>query len=55
MPGRPGWQVLTALQQGRSCGFAEPRYGLLVRPGPRLAEAGELIADCLVGMAGRKP
>ncbi len=48
MPSRPGWAALAALQQGRSCGFAEARYEVLVRPGPRLAEAAELIADCLV-------
>ena len=52
MPGRPGWQAIAALQAGRSCGFAEARYELLVRPGPRLADAGELIADCLVKIGG---
>ena len=55
MPGRPGWATLTALQAGRSCGFAEPRYELLVRPGPRLADAAELIADCLHRMGGPRP
>lgn len=48
MPARPGWAALDALKQGRSCGFAEGRYEMLVRPGPRLAEAAEVIADCLV-------
>jgi iron complex transport system substrate-binding protein len=52
MPGRPGWQAMAALQAGRSCGFAEARYELLVRPGPRLADAGELIADCLGKIGG---
>lgn len=55
MPGRPGWATLTALQAGRSCGFPEPRYELLVRPGPRLADAAELIADCLHRMGGPRP
>ena len=55
MPGRPGWSALKALQAGRSCGFAEARYEMLVRPGPRLAEAAGLIADCLVTLDGRKP
>ena len=55
MPGRPGWSALKALQAGRSCGFAEARYEILVRPGPRLAEAAGLIADCLVTLDGRKP
>ena len=48
MPKRPGWGAISALQRQRSCGFAEARYEILIRPGPRLAEAAELIADCLV-------
>ena len=48
MPKRPGWGAISALQRQRSCGFAETRYEILIRPGPRLAEAAELIADCLV-------
>jgi iron complex transport system substrate-binding protein len=55
MPARPGWSTLQALKAGRSCGFDEPQYDLLVRPGPRLAEAGERIADCLVQLGGRQP
>lgn len=55
MPARPGWSTLKALQAGRSCGFAEARYDLLVRPGPRLAEGAGLIADCLVHIDGKKP
>lgn len=55
MPARPGWSGLRALQAGRSCGFAEARYEMLVRPGPRLAEAAGVIADCLVQLEGKKP
>jgi iron complex transport system substrate-binding protein len=47
MPRRPGWSTLKALQTGRICAFASSRYDMLVRPGPRLGEAAELIADCL--------
>lgn len=50
MPGRPGWPALVALQRGRSCGFSEPQFDMLVRPGPRLADAAGLIADCLAGL-----
>jgi iron complex transport system substrate-binding protein len=50
MPGRPGWSALRALQARRSCGFAEARYEMLVRPGPRLAEAAAAIADCVAGL-----
>ena len=55
MPARPGRSGLRALQAGRSCGFAEARYEMLVRPGPRLAEAAGVIADCLVQLDGKKP
>lgn len=47
MPRRPGWATLKALQLGRTCAFEASRYDMLVRPGPRLGEAAELVADCL--------
>lgn len=50
MPARPGWGALRALQQGRVCGFASEPWDTLVRPGPRLAEGAELLADCLAGL-----
>ena len=50
MPKRPGWAALRALRGGRSCGFAGDRYELLVRPGPRMGEAAQVLADCLAGM-----
>ncbi len=55
MPRRPGWERLQALRGKRHCGFAVERYDLLVRPGPRLGEAAETIAACLVmlGPEGR--
>lgn len=53
MPGRPGWGALAALREGRVCAFPEAQYEVLVRPGPRLAEAAETIADCLVRLDGR--
>jgi iron complex transport system substrate-binding protein len=50
MPSRPGWAALTALQTHMTCGFAAERWDPLVRPGPRLAEAAEILADCLAGL-----
>ncbi len=47
---RPGWGALNALRERRQCGFAPARYDILVRPGPRLGEAAESIADCLVAL-----
>ncbi len=52
MPSRPGWQVLHALQERRTCGFDSARWDVLVRPGPRLAEAADILADCLVALGG---
>lgn len=51
MAQRPGWSRLTALRGHHSCGFERARWDPLVRPGPRLADAAEIIADCLAGMA----
>lgn len=50
MPARPGWAALRALREQRHCGFASAPWDTLVRPGPRLAEAAELLADCLASL-----
>lgn len=47
MRARPGWAGLVALRDGAACGFAAEAYDVLVRPGPRLADAADLVADCL--------
>jgi iron complex transport system substrate-binding protein len=47
MPQRPGWSRLVALQKKRACGFDAARYELLTRPGPRMGEAAQVLADCL--------
>jgi iron complex transport system substrate-binding protein len=54
MPSRPGWAALKALH-GQACGFNDAQYELLIRPGPRLGEAADLLADCLAGLARRAP
>jgi iron complex transport system substrate-binding protein len=51
MPRRPGWDTLHAVRERRVCGFAVERYEVIVRPGPRLGEAAETIAECLVALA----
>lgn len=53
MPLRPGWSRLDALRQHRVCGFSSERYEVLVRPGPRLGEAAQLLALCLSGLDTR--
>jgi iron complex transport system substrate-binding protein len=47
MRARPGWRGLRALESGRTCAFETPQFELLIRPGPRLAEAARLVVDCL--------
>jgi iron complex transport system substrate-binding protein len=55
MPGRPGWGGLKALQRGQVCAFAPATMDTLVRPGPRLADAAESVADCLAGLPAAVP
>ncbi|WP_333708795.1 ABC transporter substrate-binding protein [Tepidimonas ignava] len=48
---RPGWHRLRAVQQGRVCAFDARESDVLVRPGPRMAEAARLMAACLARAA----
>ena len=50
MPARPGWPALLALQRGQVCGFAPGAWDTLMRPGPRLADGAEAVADCLASL-----
>jgi iron complex transport system substrate-binding protein len=53
---RPGWQSIRALREQRVCIFPAEEANVLVRPGPRMAEAARLMASCLAGKApGAKP
>ncbi|MGZ5240782.1 MAG: ABC transporter substrate-binding protein [Caldimonas sp.] len=52
MPRRPGWASLRALRQRQTCGFTSQQYDLLVRPGPRMGEAANMLVDCLVAISG---
>jgi iron complex transport system substrate-binding protein len=44
---RPGWAGLRALREDRICVFDEAESDVLVRPGPRMAEAARLLARCI--------
>lgn len=48
---RPGWHSLSALREQRVCLFPSDEADMLVRPGPRMAEAARLMAQCLEKMA----
>ncbi len=47
MQERSALRPLRALHQGRVCAFDEAQNDLLVRPGPRLGQAAQVLADCL--------
>ncbi len=44
---RPGWQSIRALRENRVCIFPTEEANVLVRPGPRMAEAARIMAKCL--------
>ncbi len=52
-PGRsgPGWGGIRAVREQRICVFDAAQCDVLVRPGPRMAEAARLMAQCLARKA----
>ena len=46
---RPGWQRIRAVRDGRVCAFPPAQADVVARPGPRLAEAAQIIVRCLRG------
>jgi len=44
---RPGWHTVRAVREQRVCVFPNAQADVLVRPGPRMAEAARLMARCL--------
>jgi iron complex transport system substrate-binding protein len=44
---RPGWRAIRAVREQRLCVFRNEESDVLVRPGPRMAEAARLMARCL--------
>ena len=47
LPSRPGWQRIEAIQQQRICSFPAAQSDIIVRSGPRIPEAAELMVACL--------
>jgi iron complex transport system substrate-binding protein len=45
---RPGWSGMRALREKRVCVFTPEESDVLVRPGPRMAEAARLMARCIL-------
>lgn len=50
---RPGWTSLRALRQEHLCEFAPGQRDVMVRPGPRLPEAAQLVLDCVLRLSAR--
>ena len=44
---RPGWRGIRALREDSVCVFTADESDVLVRPGPRMAEAARLMARCI--------
>jgi iron complex transport system substrate-binding protein len=44
---RPGWANMKAIRHGKVCAFSEDERDVLVRPGPRMVQAVQLIVTCL--------
>jgi iron complex transport system substrate-binding protein len=44
---RPGWGSIRAVREGRICRFTAEESDVLVRAGPRMSEAANLMARCL--------
>jgi iron complex transport system substrate-binding protein len=55
MTTRPGWQNMRAMRTQRVCHFKSEESDMLVRAGPRMAEAARLMAKCLTDKANDKP
>ena len=49
LPRRPGWRAIRAVRDQRICAYAQAQADVLVRAGPRMAEAARLMVQCLQG------
>ena len=53
---RPGWDRIRAVREQRICAFTPEQGDVMVRPGPRMAQAAQLMVQCLQGkLPGRAP
>jgi len=52
---RPGWRGMRAIREGHVCALTPAQGDVVMRPGPRLAQAARIIVDCVTANAGRRP
>ena len=50
---RPGWASLSAVRAGRVCTFRPEDSDVLLRPGPRMADAARRLAQCIQQVPGK--
>lgn len=55
VPEYPGWAQMRAVKQGSVCRFPPEQSDVLIRPGPRMAEAAQILAQCLQTVARTAP
>jgi iron complex transport system substrate-binding protein len=44
---RPGWSNIRAIKENKVCLFNSAEIDILVRPGPRMADAARVMAECI--------
>ena len=52
MKSYPGWGGIKAIAEQRICVFSPEQSDVLIRPGPRMAEAARIMAQCIASKAG---
>ncbi len=52
MQSYPGWGSIKAIREKRICVFTPEETDVLIRPGPRMAEAARIMARCIADKAG---
>ena len=52
MKSYPGWGGIKAIREQRLCVFSAEQSDVLIRPGPRMAEAARIMAQCIASKAG---
>ncbi|MDB5870495.1 MAG: periplasmic binding protein [Polaromonas sp.] len=52
MASYPGWSNIKAIRENRICVYGPGESDVVVRPGPRMAEAARIMAKCIADKAG---